>query len=556
MKVIKNFRPYIILLLISLTIVVFGIIFSVGSSRIIVDQPKSFNEGWNLVEGTQLTPLSSLPVQLDIDKNTEYTISKTLDDDFHQTQVVLIRTSLQNIIVKIDNQVFYEKNYQTDSQFPPYASMWHFITVPEHSDGTVIEITFFSPYQAMSGTVNEMYCGTHAALYGHLFETYGYRLAVGLFVLFVGILMMTLSLVIYRKYNQKYTYIGLFSILISLWMIAESRMIQWITGNEMIIGSLAYVMLPMFPIPILYYLKNFVINRFNKIYQILIFIFYAQSIFVVAMHALGLMDFFETVAITQIILLMGFTTVITTLLIEMFKFNNKNVLKVVQILGVMMVFALLEIINFFMNNFNITSTFTITGTGVVMLILLINYVHYLIVRLKISYEKEIYEKLAFHDWLTGGMNRLKFEQDFDRIFTEEDIKQKLRLIYFDFDDLKKVNDDFGHLEGDKAIKKGFQLISSIFGDKGECYRIGGDEFACLVTDMDHKAYQAKSRKLRDEVQAFSKELSYPFRISIGTASFHDTVDLSPKDLIKRADDDMYLDKCTFKDNCKRKFDQL
>jgi len=556
MKQLFNYRPYIILLGIILFLSVLGFVFSAGSSKIVVEQPKDFNEGWGLINGSDLVLLENLPIKLDIDKNIEHSITRILSDDFHQAQVILIRSSLQNVLVKIDNEIIYEKNYQENQQFPPYASMWHFINVPEHSNGLSVEITFSSPYQAMSGTLNEIHYGTHAALYGYLFQTYGYRLAVGVFVLFVGILMMTLSLIVFKKYNQKYTYIGLFSILLSLWMIAESRMIQWITGNEMIIGSLAYLMLPLFPIPILYYLKNYVIKTYHMPYQILIFVFYLQSILVVLMHAFGVMDFFESVAITQIILLIGFATVITTLLIEMIKLKNNDILKVIQILGIMMVFALLEIINFFMNNFSITSTFTVTGTGVVTLILLINYVHYLIVRLKISYEKEIYEKLAYYDWLTGGMNRLKFEQDFDLMFSEEEVKNNLRLIYFDFDDLKKVNDDYGHLEGDKAIKKGFQLISDIFGEEGTCYRIGGDEFACLVKYMDHKAYQAKSRKLRDEVQVFSKELSYPFRISIGTAAFHETVDLSPKDLIKRADDDMYLDKCTFKDNCKRKFDQI
>lgn len=59
------------------------------------------------------------------------------------------------------------------------------------------------------------------------------------------------------------------------------------------------------------------------------------------------------------------------------------------------------------------------------------------------------------------------------------MKKDLQLILFDLDDLKKINDTHGHAVGDEAIKKAFDILNEIFKDYGECYRIGGDEFACL-----------------------------------------------------------------------------
>jgi len=171
--------------------------------------------------------------------------------------------------------------------------------------------------------------------------------------------------------------------------------------------------------------------------------------------------------------------------------------------------------------------------------------------MKISYEKEFYERLAYHDWMTGGKNRLKFETDFEIYFRDNELKKKLRLVYFDFDDLKKVNDIYGHLEGDRVIKKGYELINTVFSDIGTCYRIGGDEFSCLVLDSDEKIYKEKIAKLRAELQIFRKELSYDFRISIGTAVADLVKDENPESMISRADEDMYLDKCTTKGNCKR-----
>jgi len=114
-----------------------------------------------------------------------------------------------------------------------------------------------------------------------------------------------------------------------------------------------------------------------------------------------------------------------------------------------------------------------------------------------------------------------------------------------------VNDVHGHLEGDKVIRRGFEIIESIFKDVGSCYRIGGDEFACLVLDTNDEMYQIKVKKLRTDIDMFSKELNYTFRISIGTAVVDIEHDESPETMITRADEDMYIDKCTTKGNCKR-----
>jgi diguanylate cyclase len=551
MDKLNTYRPYIILSIFLLTATILSIVFSTNGLRLLVETPETLNEDWLLVQDASTMLIDELPVMLDIPANTPYTVKTTLSEDFFNMEVIMIRTSLQDVTVKIDGVVIYEKTYQTESQLPPYASMWHLIELPGHSEGKEISITYSSPYDAMSGTVNEVHYGSTASLYAHLFRTYGYRLMVGIFVLIVGLIMMFASLLVKKGEGLRYTYIGLFSTLLSFWILAESRLLQLFTGNEFILGSLAYLSLAIFPIPLLYYLKSNIIRVYKKSYQVFIGIFYTQSVLITVFHAFDIADYFESVIYTQVFLVAGMVMILTTLALEIYKHQNKDALRITKYFIFILIFLLIELINFLLGNFEDTSVFALTGIGLSMLFMLINYIRYLISRMKLSYEKEFYERLAYHDWMTGGMNRLKFERDFEIYFSDPVLKKKLRLIYFDFDDLKKVNDVHGHLEGDKVIRRGFEIIESIFKDVGSCYRIGGDEFACLVLDTNDEMYQIKVKKLRTDIDMFSKELNYTFRISIGTAVVDTEHDESPETMITRADEDMYIDKCTTKGNCKR-----
>jgi len=551
MDKLNTYRPYIILSIFLLIAVILSIVFNAGGLRLKVSAPTTLNDGWMLVQDSTMTPIDELPVFLDIPADTTYTVKTTLSNDFLNTKVMMIRTSLQNVTVKVDGIILYEKAYQEESKLPPYASMWHLIELPAHSEGKEISITYSSPYDAMSGRINEVYYGSTASLFAHLFKEYAYRLLVGLFVLIVGLIMMFASIFVKKGEGLRYTYIGLFSTLLSFWILAESRLLQIFTGNEFILGALAYLSLAIFPIPLLYYLKNNIIKVYKKPYHIFIGIFYTQSVLITVFHAFDITDYFESVIFTQVFLVMGMIMILTTLALEFYKHKNTEAIRVSKYFIFILFFMLLELINFLLGDFNNTSVFALTGIGFSMILMFINYIRYLISRMKLSYEKEFYERLAYHDWMTGGMNRLKFEKDFETYFNDLELKKKLRLIYFDFDDLKKVNDIYGHQEGDKVIKKGFKMIQAIFEDIGSCYRIGGDEFACVVFDTNNETYQERVEKLREEINTFSKELNYVFRISIGTSVIDMKHDEFPESMITRADEDMYLDKCNTKGNCNR-----
>jgi PAS domain S-box/diguanylate cyclase (GGDEF) domain len=154
------------------------------------------------------------------------------------------------------------------------------------------------------------------------------------------------------------------------------------------------------------------------------------------------------------------------------------------------------------------------------------------------------EYLSFHDPLTGLYNRLFFEQEMQRLENRTD--QSVGIIISDIDGLKLINDTFGHVTGDKLILTGGQVIERVVGSLGIAARVGGDEFAILLSEINEELIQEIYRKIKSEAVTFKEEdIDISLSLSVGYAYSKGAVDI--RNLFKEADDNMYREKL-FKSN--------
>ncbi|MFT4416762.1 EAL domain-containing protein [Fredinandcohnia humi] len=120
------------------------------------------------------------------------------------------------------------------------------------------------------------------------------------------------------------------------------------------------------------------------------------------------------------------------------------------------------------------------------------------------YATEKNEKLTNFDYLTGVMNRHKFENDMERYIKGAAEQQEIfALLHIDFNRFKYVNDTYGHKGGDQLLIQISKRMSSILLRNQYLYRIGGDEFAIVMTDVKEK----------EEVVQFVNELLTIFELS-------------------------------------------
>jgi len=135
---------------------------------------------------------------------------------------------------------------------------------------------------------------------------------------------------------------------------------------------------------------------------------------------------------------------------------------------------------------------------------------------------EFIDTLSRIDPLTGLQNRREFDRLLQQVLAgAQQAGQPVSLIMADIDHFKRVNDRFGHQEGDRALQQIGRLIQSVPRRATDgAFRIGGEEFAVLMGNTDKAGAVARSETLRGVTEG-AKLLSSgePVTVSLGVATF-------------------------------------
>ena len=164
--------------------------------------------------------------------------------------------------------------------------------------------------------------------------------------------------------------------------------------------------------------------------------------------------------------------------------------------------------------------------------------------------------LAYDDALTSVHNKSAFDLAMkelqERLDNKEDVKFALGV--FDCDDLKTINDKYGHDKGNVYLKNSCHLIVRVF-EHSDVYRIGGDEFVVILKDEDYKNRE-KLKKLffekSKEICSFAKNEWEEIHVSTGIATYDPELDKNVDDVMIHADHLMYDNKRTRKKNRTKK----
>jgi diguanylate cyclase (GGDEF)-like protein len=146
--------------------------------------------------------------------------------------------------------------------------------------------------------------------------------------------------------------------------------------------------------------------------------------------------------------------------------------------------------------------------------------------------------LAFHDGLTGLVNRREFEKRLHgALQNARKSKNVHALLYMDLDHFKIVNDQCGHIAGDELLKQVTQRISIKVRSRDTLARIGGDEFCLLLENCSLEKASDVAKSIQDVVKHFNfswREKLYKIGISIGIVSIDETSE-SASSLLSAAD---------------------
>jgi diguanylate cyclase (GGDEF)-like protein len=155
------------------------------------------------------------------------------------------------------------------------------------------------------------------------------------------------------------------------------------------------------------------------------------------------------------------------------------------------------------------------------------------------------EGYAYTDELTGLYTRRKglalIREQVDQIAA---VKDSMLIAFIDIDNLKMINDTFGHIEGDVILRAAAAIIRDSLARTDIICRYGGDEFLAALPGACMKDMQGIKDRLQSAIASYNKHSlkNYELNISIGFSECNVKNCRNIEELIQEADDEMYAGK--------------
>ncbi len=191
---------------------------------------------------------------------------------------------------------------------------------------------------------------------------------------------------------------------------------------------------------------------------------------------------------------------------------------------------------FLMFTLPIVSTFTQIAFSHLLLIwpsVSLSLLLYYVYSLELQYDFDIQSQIK---------NRTAFDKKMARFQSRKNVT----LFVFDLNNLKKINDLYGHSQGDILIKSAATLLRNSFSSVGEVFRIGGDEFCAICLDLSDERAELTLLKLNQLIDAFNTDTTHKLELAYGYGQYDYHSSETIYTAFSRADDAMYAHKAYYK----------
>ena len=410
-----------------------------------------------------------------------------LPDDFTQTSFA-IRSSLQDVRFYVDGEL--RSEYHTDKtrlNGKNSASRYVFCPTSEKDAGKMLQIELTTHTDNYSGVVNTVYCGDKGDIWASIFRDYGLETIIAFFLLFVGLVTIIFSVALGIAYHTRFDmeYLGWCILMGAAWMLGESKLRQLWIPNVSILSAVCFLVILLCPVPVLIYMDSVQKKRYTRMYHAIGYAAVADFVVCTLLHLAGVKDFIETLPVSQGILVITFLAVCTTFGIDFFrKRAGEYGLTLIGMLIAMMS-VVVEVVSTY---YVVVLSGIFTGIGMLVL-LFANIVRTVQSVRDMEIQKKRIEKENY-DHLTGLPMRSRGEAMIADLIMEQDGC----LVFCDMDNLKKINDIYGHKAGDRALGCLGTLLKDV-GEPSVARRLAGDEFLLFLPEATKDQAQERIKQL-------------------------------------------------------------
>jgi diguanylate cyclase (GGDEF) domain len=418
----------------------------------------------------------------------------------------------------------------------------------KEDSGSQIRIELTPVYSSSVGVVPEFYFGSELKIWmGILLRNFVP------FLLSMIAVLAGLAFLLFTVYNYKNTEVdkslmmmGMFSIHIGMWKITDMEAFSLVVSDHGAVDYLPFLSLLLVIIPYVLFVKELFSKKEHVVWYVLCFVCFAVTLLSIGLQAAGIADLRQTLWMTHLDMAAMVIVVLGMLFIEWRIAGWNSRLKLMAAcLGLCLVGLVSDLVLYYVSKGSAMMFFGMFGFLTYIIILGVMSIRRTKKLMKIGMKAKRYERMAYHDQLTGLFNRTAYA---DHTGAKSFSPENCIAVMFDLNDLKKCNDTQGHEQGDRYIMCGTQIIKESFGDIGKCYRMGGDEFCVLLENVSLEECGQRVKRLKELVEEHNKAYpdEFPVQIACGYEIYDEKTDFDFGDTLRRADKMMYHEKFIMK----------
>lgn len=475
-----------------------------------------------------------------------------LPEEFRGKCSLLFKTTHIGIEILLDGKEIYQygKEEKTFDFMKSPGSCWHIVDVPENSAGKKLEVRSLPAYSGYYGNDLVIFFGTRGECVLRILKDSFGILLISCGILFAGTVSLLLFLSSMRKKskikadnkNAILLNLGIFSLLIAVWSLDQCGFMQFLIPNGRTLYYVDFFSFFLFPVPFLFLVHDICKSKYRKGAIYLSVLFLVNIVAEVILQCAGIIDIFKMLPVTHILMMVTLVYIYVVIHYEAVKLKNEAACEFKYPLYIIMAFGAMELIMYYLRELKKTSVFIPLGTmvfiGMLIWIQVSRYYEQYVRKQKLVY----LQKIANMDMLTEAMNRNAYE-NMIRYLDEQELELRTTgVVLIDVDDLKMINDTYGHEKGDEALKLCYQCILQAFKNEKNCFRIGGDEFAYVYHREEKNQIPSCISVLNRILKEKACDLSYPLSVSAGYAYYTPDTDIDFKDIVRRSDTMLYRQK--------------
>lgn len=456
---------------------------------------RDFTTGWVLVNDDG----SKKPIEIPHHFEDEFVIENTLPTVSNKT-VLLLRVNYKKVLVYVEDELIHE-GYEASYGHIKTDTSNYLVAVnlrSEYSDKTIKvvleprESIFNHSVSDILVTTQEDFALATVADNWAIFALAIVLIVIGSLSLGIFIVLKIKKFKVEKKLINIFALIAIVSVLLFFGTITDVHFYSVLTGKLAMSGVLHYLSFIVMPVVIFEMVKTYVNKR-----HIVLDIYQHLSVGIIilsfALFFTGVTGLHQLIPLTHISFIL-LALIIIGLLIQTFRTPRIRKLKTITVgISISLILCLIALI-FYILSIPWMSIVCIAGI-IVVISAAIDSIGRLYEKAKEVVREEEYFHYAYTDGLTGLLNRKSYEEKLEDLQVEH-LFNDVVFIVFDINDLKLANDTLGHQAGDEIIIATAKIIKEVFGDLGICYRIGGDEYVCVIEK------EVKEEKVKELLNTF------------------------------------------------------